>query len=179
MNRFIVICFFATSCSLVLSISGAANIRVAVKLDNSMEDTKGKILVTLKGLNGTSNFTQDIPLQEHMTDIVKGSYYSKIVHTPFDMTLVNSTSVLFRKKVMGNLLGPNLIKVHFVSIEELNGQAMDRNSNNTAVCSPSQVTILGRTQRFCTNFNETTLSISSVIDEIPVVFGVKCGKIRE
>ena len=174
MNKFIVICFFGISCSLVLSVLGVGNIRVAVKLDGFMEDTKGKILVTLKGLNGTSNFTQDIPIQEHMTDIVKGSYYSRIIHTPFDMTLVNSTTVLFRKKVLGNLLGPNLIKVHFVSIEELTGQA-----NNTAVCSPSQVTILGKTQRFCTAFNETTLSTFSVIDEIPAVFGVKCGKIRE
>lgn len=154
---------FVTFCLLV--VEGAGKIRVSVKTDDVMDDTTGKFRVTLKGVN--DSFTQELEVPEHMTDLVKGRYYSAIVQSPFNMTLVNSTKVMFRKKVLGNWSGPDKVRVHFVSIEEL---------DNTGI------TILGRNQKFCRKFIPVcngTLSSHELLKDDAENFSARCGRVLE
>lgn len=163
MNQFLAVCLFALSSLLIVNEAG--KIRVSVRLDDNMDETKGKFVVTLKGL--MDSFNQQIEVPEHMTDLIKGRYYSSIVQSPYNMTFVNSTKVMFRKKTLGNWSGANKVKVHFVNIEELE-------ANGT--------TILGKSQKFCRKYtppcNGTTAS-HELEDNDAENFSFRCGQVIE
>jgi len=91
--------------------------------DGKFKNTRGKILVILKGKGLSNGGCLRVPLQEHMSPLHHGTSYSATCFLPHGLKCLESVGLVWRRKQMGNFFGSKTLNVSSMTIIPIHDKA--------------------------------------------------------